>query len=308
MKSTILVLLAAVAAHAAEFSTGQAARLVIGQRTFTEQNQGADQNLVGGVGGVAYAGDMLFVVDSNRIGAAPVNQRVLIFKNVSSAFPKPTDELFYDRPCPVCLGTADVVLGQPDFTTTNINLTQGGLRSPTGVASDGRFIAAADTDNNRVLIWSRIPTSNGVPADVVLGQADFTHNSIPAGGIPTAKSMRGPQGVWIQNGKLFVADTQNHRVLIFNSIPTSNGASADLVLGQKTLTTFVEPDLTKNSNDATSNNMSSPVSVTSDGVRLYVTDLGHNRVLIWNSIPTRYSRRPMERPDTARSLRTRRSW
>src|SRR5258708_34325752 len=32
--------------------------------------------------------------------------------------------------------------------------------------------------------------------------------------------------------------------------------------------------------------MPNPVSVTSDGVRLYITDLGHNRVLIWNSLPT----------------------
>ena len=32
--------------------------------------------------------------------------------------------------------------------------------------------------------------------------------------------------------------------------------------------------------------MLNPVSVTSDGVRLFVTDLGNNRVLIWNSIPT----------------------
>src|SRR2546427_636999 len=231
MKSTILVLLAAVAAHAAEFSTGQAARLVIGQRTFTDGNQGADQNLVGGVSGLAYANDMLFVVDSNRIGAAPVNHRILIFKNLSGALPKPTDELFYDRPCPVCLGTADVVLGQPDFTTTNISLTAGGLRAPTAVASDGRVIAVADTDNNRVLIWSTIPTRNGVPADIVVGQPDFTHGSIPGGGVPNAKSMRGPPGVWIQNGRLFVADTQNHRVLIFNSVPTANGAAADLVLG-----------------------------------------------------------------------------
>jgi hypothetical protein len=285
MKSIILVLLAAVVAPAAEFSTGQAARLVIGQRTFTEAMQGAQQDLVGGVSGIAYAGDMLFVVDANRVGAAPVNQRVLIFKSLSTALPKPTDELDYDRICPVCRGMADVVLGQKDFTTTDIAVTQAGMRAPTGVASDGRVIAVADTDNNRVLIWSKIPTSNGVPADVVVGQADFTHNSIPGGNVPNAKSMRGPQGVWIQNGKLFVADTQNHRVLIFNSIPTANGAAADLVLGQKSLTSFVEPDLTKNSNDATPSSMSSPVSVTSDGVRLYVADLGHNRVLIWNSIP-----------------------
>ena len=32
--------------------------------------------------------------------------------------------------------------------------------------------------------------------------------------------------------------------------------------------------------------MLNPVSVTSDGVRLFVTDLGFNRVLVWNSIPT----------------------
>ena len=62
--------------------------------------------------------------------------------------------------------------------------------------------------------------------------------------------MRGPQGVWIQGGKLYVADTQDHRVLIYNSIPTSNGAAADLVLGQPNFTTFVEPDLTQAKSDA----------------------------------------------------------
>jgi hypothetical protein len=86
MKSITLVLLAAVAASAADFTTGQAARLVIGQSTFTEGEQGAGQNLIGGVGGVAYANDMLFVADGNRIGAS-VNQRVLIFKNLSGNLP-----------------------------------------------------------------------------------------------------------------------------------------------------------------------------------------------------------------------------
>src|SRR5258705_14008293 len=124
MKSILVVLLAAVAAHAAEFSTGQAARMVIGQRTFTDQVPGASENLVGGVSGLAFANDTLFVVDSNRIGASPQNQRVLLYKNISSALPKPTDELGYDRPCPVCRGTADVVLGQTDFTKTDIALTR----------------------------------------------------------------------------------------------------------------------------------------------------------------------------------------
>ena len=284
MKSTIIVFLVAAAAHAAEFTTGQAARLAIGQQTFTDDTQGATQNLVGAVGGLAYANNMLFVVDSNRVGAAPVNERVLIFKNLSNMLPQPADELPYLSRCPVCGGTAAVVLGQPDFTSTSISLSQTGMRDPTAIASDGNILAVADTDNNRVLIWNQIPNANGVPADVVIGQPDFNTSAITSN-IPTPKSMRGPEGVWIQQGKLYVADTQNHRVLIYNTIPKTNGVAADHVLGQPNLTTFVEPDLTKANLGATASNMEDPVSVTSDGVRLYVTDLGHNRVMIWNSIP-----------------------
>ena len=58
------------------------------------------------------------------------------------------------------------------------------------------------------------------------------------------------------------------------------------MLGQPNLTTIVQPDLTKADSGATASNMESPVSVTSDGLRLFVADLGHNRVMIWNSIPT----------------------
>jgi len=55
--------------------------------------------------------------------------------------------------------------------------------------------------------------------------------------------MRGPQGVWIQNGKLYVADTQNNRPDL-HQIPTANGRRRDVVLGQPKSTTFVQPDLT----------------------------------------------------------------
>ena len=104
-----------------------------------------------------------------------------------------------------------------------------GMRQPTALASDGTHLAVADTLNNRVLIWNTIPAAINQPPDVVLGQTNFTSNSFPT--TPTASSLRGPQGVWIQNGMLFVADTMNDRVLIYNSIPTANGAAANLVLG-----------------------------------------------------------------------------
>jgi uncharacterized protein (TIGR03437 family) len=288
MKCISVLILCAAAMSAADFTTGQAARLVIGQTTFTSQDPNSSDTIIGGVSGLAYAADTLFVADSNRVGAAPTNHRVLIFGSLSSQLPNPTAPLPYDRKCPVCLGQATVVLGQPDFTTTTENLTaaQNNLRLPTAVASDGIHLVVADTNHNRVLIWNRIPATNNAPADVVVGQADFVSSTLPSGAVPTAKSMRGPQGVWIQNGKLYVADTQNNRVLIYNQIPTSNGAAADVVLGQPNFTTAVEPNLASQNTSATASNLLNPVAVSSDGTHLFVTDLGYNRVLIWNSIPT----------------------
>ena len=286
MKCILVFFLGAAAVFADDFTTGQAARLVIGQETFTSQDAASSDTVLGGVSGIAYAGDTLFVADSNRVSSSPNNHRVLLFKNLSSQLPVPTATLDYTRKCPVCLGQANVVLGQPDMTTTteSIPATQNDMRLPTAVASDGVHVVVADTNHNRVLIWNSIPSYNDQPADVVVGQADFQSSSIP-GNTPTAKSMRGPQGVWIQNGKLYVADTQNNRVLIYNRIPTSNGAAADVVLGQPNMTSFVQPDLTQQQTSAAANILLNPVSVTADGIRLYVTDLGYNRVLIWNSIP-----------------------
>ncbi|HTS61296.1 MAG TPA: hypothetical protein VMH28_04695 [Candidatus Acidoferrales bacterium] len=287
MKCLSVILLCAAGGFAADFTTGQAARLVIGQETFTSQDANSSDVIVGAVSGIAYAADTLFVADSNRVGSSPNNNRVLLFQNLSGMVPSPTARLNYTSKCPVCVGRATVVLGQPDFTTTTLNVTanQSNLRLPTAVASDGVHVVVADTDHNRVLIWNRVPAINNQPADVVIGQPNFSSTSIP-GNLPNASSMRGPQGVWIQNGKLYVADTQNNRVMIYNQIPTKNGAAADLVLGQPNLTTFVQPDLTQQKTDVTANVLLNPVAVTSDGTHLFVTDLGYNRVLIWNSIPT----------------------
>lgn len=282
----------AVSASAAELSltTGQAARLIIGQPTFTAQDIGASERQLGAVSGIAYANDTLYVVDANRLNATPNNHRVLVFPNISAQFPAPEQELPVNNfRCQICVGTASLVLGQPDLKTAELKPASAStMRSPTAVATDGRYLAVADADNNRVLIWNSLPTVNQQPANVVVGQPDFTR-SIPNDGgafTPNNRSLRGPQGVWIQGGKLFVADTGNNRVLIWNSIPTSNHQPADVVLGAPDFNTFVQPDLTKAVIDAKATTMLTPISVTSDGVRLYVADLGHNRVLIWNTIPT----------------------
>jgi len=294
-----------------DFVTGQAARAVIGQPFFNAQNAGAASTtpapaggprrprrpaslqgtpitLLGSASGLAYVNNTLFVVDDNHLGFSPDNNRVLIYPNVNQMIPAATAEIPpQSGRCPVCGGTATVVVGQPDFNTTTttptVPITASSLHLPTAVASDGHILVVADTANNRVLLWKSIPTVNGQPADIVLGQTDFTSVALVS---VTASALRGPQGVWIQGSKLFVADTQNNRILIWNTIPTQNNQPADVVLGQPDFTSAppinqVNPNLV-----ASAKIMLSPTSVTSDGTHLFVTDLGYNRVLIWNSIPT----------------------
>src|SRR5579884_1030014 len=291
---TVFVACAALCAQNATappavFVTGQAARAVFGQVNFTQNNAATNGTTtltkeLGGPSGLAVAGNSLFVVDSNRIGATPDNNRILIYQNLSTLLPAPAAELTNDgandSPCPVCFDTPNAVLGQPDFATEGQNLTQGGLRQPTAIATDGHILAVADTNNNRVLLWHTIPTTSNIPPDTVLGQADFTHALAAAG----ATGMRGPQGVWIQGSRLFVADTVNGRVLVWNSIPSASNQAADYVLGESS---FAATALGSQANvTATASSMLTPVSVTSDGTRLYVADAGLNRVMIWNTIPT----------------------
>ncbi len=288
MKWICVFFLAAAASSATDFTTGQAARLVIGQTSFTAADPNSSNTVIGGASGICYGADTLIIADDNRIGAVPDNNRTLIFPNLSGMLPQPTAELQYTSLCPICVGTAATVLGQPDFatTTTNLTVTQNNMRLPTACSTDGVHLIVADTNHNRIMIWNHIPTTNNAPADVVVGQPNFNTGTVPTNGTPSATSMNGPQGVWIQNGKLYVADTQNNRVLIYNHIPTTNGAAADVVLGQPNFTTFVQVDISQQNTNATASNMLNPVSVTSDGTRLFVSDLGYNRILIWNSIPT----------------------
>lgn len=287
MRYLPLFILAGLCAPAQDFLNGQAARIVIGQPTFTEQKpQPASQYVLGGVGGLAYANNTLYVADANRAGASPNNNRVLAYQDLSSLIPEKDAAFPQGTRCPACVGPATMVLGQPDFGTTEIGRSTG-MRLPTAVATDGTMLAVADTDNNRVLLWRSIPTATNQLPDVVLGQKDMATLK-PA--TVDAQSLRGPQGVWFQNGKFFVADTMNHRVLIWNSIPSQNEQPADIVLGQANFNVAeqpsTDPDPDRQTYNAQSNTLLNPVSATSDGIRLYVSDLGHNRVLIWNSIPT----------------------
>jgi hypothetical protein len=132
---------------------------------------------------------------------------------------------------------ADLVLGQRDFASAAPNrgratASADGLHWPYGVACAGGRLLVADSENRRVLVWNALPTENGQPADLVLGQASFDCRDENGGRSPDAATMRWPHAIAMRNDDLALADAGNNRILVWTGFPTTNGQPADVILGQ----------------------------------------------------------------------------
>ena len=233
-------------------SNGPTAAFVLGQTDFVSNTGGTTSRTLRSPLDCAVSNGELFVVDYG-------NNRVLIWKSL----PTTTN------------AAAQVVLGQPDFTSFAADVASDRLQEPRAVAAANGRVFVVDGGNHRVLIWNSSPGSNGKAADVVVGQPNM--NTRTPGLSQTA--LFGPNSVWTDGKRLIVGDTEHTRVLIWNSIPTSNGAPADVVVGQ--------PDFeTGATNVASATTFRGIGGVASDGTSLFVSDNGANRILIFTPIPT----------------------
>lgn len=300
------------------FETFQAASAVQGQSDFTSYfpNKGGttDAGTLSNAFDASYSTErnMLFVADSG-------NSRVLGFAGIPMEmnavselvigqpdFTSNTNNLFQDArflsasnghlvvseraahrvmifsPVPESgAASFSAIVGQDDATTTTEGCSATSLKWPARAMVDpqGRLIVP-EQGNNRVLIWNSVPTSNGVAADLVLGQQTMDDCSANQGGSIGADTMQGPSSVWTDNERLVVLDTSNHRVLIWNSFPTTNAEAADIVLGQTNMNSSGLAAASASSFDA-------PFSgVWSNGLQLFVVDGMNSRLLIWNTFPT----------------------
>ncbi|MGQ9787948.1 MAG: hypothetical protein ACUVQM_01335 [Candidatus Hadarchaeaceae archaeon] len=169
---------------------------------------------------------------------------------------------------------ADIMLSGIDFNNSGGPLL---FNHPSGIASDGQRLFLADTFNNRVLVWNSLPVGN-TPPDIVLGQSDFTSNDPGAG----RDKMNWPFGVATDGKHLIVADVNNARVLIWNSIPSKNGTPADLVLESGSSPWGTSPQGSQEKLPGSS------WCVWTNGEKLVVSNTwGGASVLIWNNFPTR---------------------
>ena len=92
-----------------------------------------------------------------------------------------------------------------------------------------------------------------------------------------------PRGLWQINDKLFISDTGQNRVFIWNSIPNEEYAEPDIILGQADF-----GDTGRNAGGlVNAQSLQYPSGIWSDGERLIVADAWNHRVLVWLTFPTK---------------------
>jgi hypothetical protein len=240
-------------------TNGQSADLAIGAPDLDTRTTGTTADTSRSASGLCASDNRLWITDMH-------NARVLQ----------------YNAPPLVFSAAADLAVGQTSLTTSatgpsNRLLTQAsGFTNLGDVACGGGTVVVSDSVANRIVLLNGVPTASGPTWNVVLGQTTATGDAAGT----SASTLNGPRGVWTDGTRIIVADSLNHRVLIWSTFPTANGTSADVVLGQATFNTAVAPV------PPTPASMNEPVDVFFDGERLYVSDSQNNRVMGWNGIPT----------------------
>ena len=134
---------------------------------------------------------------------------------------------------------------------------------PSGIATNGTNLVLMDRVNNRILVWNTAPTSSSTLPDFVLCQQSTTAT---AAGTGLNQCNWPSDAVITPDNKLLVADTDNNRILVWNSLPTSTGTSASFAI-----------DLGV---DAW------PWGIWSDGRKVVASLTGKSELRFWNSFPT----------------------
>lgn len=197
-------------------------------------------------------GSRMYVADMD-------NNRVLVW-DVSASDPLRIDGAF--------------VLGQAGPAESRRGSGTSGMARPASVSTDGTYLAVADQDNHRVLIWNGPPADGSAAPTWVLGQKDFTtvsSNRGRAAGALVGDELSAPTGVLVADGVVYVADTNNSRVLAWQLPLAGSGGVADYVIGQQ--------DMASNDKQVGPTGLSTPTGLSRSDGGLYVADTGNSRVL-----------------------------
>lgn len=259
---------------AGALATGQSglpADLVLGQTGFTVNSEGSAPppltsfTSILSPSGIAFdSAGRLFVSES----VASQRGRVLVW------FPPFTNGQSASR----MLGVDQSNPAPPDISQYQFQ------QRPTAIFPVGNQIGVADTFNSRLLLFPPVEQWNTntfyQAASTVVGQSDFASGLANHGNLsPDASTLAQPVGATFYNGNLYVADSNNNRVLVLPQSGSGFGP-ATAILGQ------VQADV--NSQNLVEGrevyfsrlgDAGLAVDFSSDVPHLYIADNGNNRIL-----------------------------
>lgn len=190
-------------------SKGTDANLVLGKPNFIECNRPSVADF--GLEAVGLPTDVWS--NGKKVIVPTDDNRLLVWRE----FPTQNNEI------------ADFQIGQLDDYSSARNAgqqtNQRGMADLYGIGGNNHQICVADRINNRVLIWLTLPDSSEDLANVVIGQSDFTKNTpqdTDQNGVknshPDELTLEHPKDCDISMEQLFIADTNNSRVLVYNAL------------------------------------------------------------------------------------------
>ncbi len=223
---------------------------------------------------------------SGIIVADTANNRLLGYTTADNFAPESTTQ--FSPAANSLAGQSSYAIGKQNQGSADASASS--FNAPVDIALSSTECYVVDAQNHRVLVFPLVPGGLAPAATRVIGQLDFpyfapnlvegrefslaaSNTSSVTGSAILDQSVTPPH--------LYVADTQNNRILGFNDFThLQNGQKADLVIGQPD---FLRTQINYPTNDATQPNSEglhspSALAVDSSG-NLYVADSGNSRIL-----------------------------
>jgi sugar lactone lactonase YvrE len=264
----------------APFSTNQNASVVLGQSAFNSSSINAGGGATVAANGLSDPDSVAVDASGNLYVADGENSRVLQFK------PPFTTNM-----------NASVVFGQTAMNQNNCAADTGATAS--GLCGVWLFVAVdgdgdlwvADSANSRIVEYMP-PFTTGKAATLAIGQsttgalaANPCNEGAGPGSAPTSSTLCFASGqTFDSSGNLWVADTNNNRVLEFKP-PFATGMAASLELGQPSgataFTTFAINNGGSGGNPIASSLFGPVIPLFDARGNLWVADSGNARVLMY---------------------------
>jgi sugar lactone lactonase YvrE len=243
-------------ADAANIASGSAASGVLGQPNFVSGST------VAASAGTLYYPNDVFCKGTTIWVSDTENNRILRFNNAASKANG---------------GSADGVLGQPNFTGSASGLTATSIYWPLQIYVDEYDnLWELDGLNNRVLMFPDASTAaNGEAATKVLGQTSMT-TSVSG---RSASLIGAAWGVYGDGaGNIYVSDVEyNNRIMVFvNAASLSSGGAATYLLGQ--------PNFTSDGPGDGARQLDGPQKLFANTSLLAVADVANNRMSIFTPL------------------------